>query len=63
MRSLYKYINKYKNKGRTIRCSRSRDFQMFNTNIKSKLILTKLLKRKLVIYKDIFKPRINKDIN
>jgi len=36
---------------------------MLNTNIKSKLILIKLLKYKLIIYKNIFKPKINKNIS
>ena len=35
---------------------------MFNTNIRSKLVLIKLLGRKLIVYKNILKPRINKDI-
>ena len=35
---------------------------MLNTNIRSKLIPTKFLGRKLVAYKNIFKPKINKDI-
>ena len=36
---------------------------MFNTNIRSKLILMKLLGRKLVVNKNIFKLRINRNIN
>ena len=36
---------------------------MLNTNIRSKLIPTKLLRRKLIINKDMLKPKINKDIS
>ena len=36
---------------------------MLNTNIKSKLILIKLLGRKLIVNKNTFKPKINKDIS
>ena len=35
---------------------------MLNINIKSKLILTKLLRRKFVVYKDTLKPKINRDV-
>ena len=35
---------------------------MLNTNIKSKPIPIKLLRRKLVVYKDIFKLKINRDV-
>ena len=35
---------------------------MLNINIKSKLVLIKLLKRKLIVYKNILKPKINRDI-
>ena len=35
---------------------------MLNTNIRFKSILIKLLGRKLIVYKNILKPRINKDI-
>jgi len=35
---------------------------MLNTNIRSKLILIKLLRRKLIVNKDTLKPRINRDI-
>ena len=35
---------------------------MLNTNIKSKLVLIKLLRRKLIVYKDTLKPKINKDV-
>jgi len=36
---------------------------MLSTNIRSKPILIKLLRRKLIINKDTLKPRINKDIS
>ena len=36
---------------------------MLNTNIRPKLILIKLLKRKLVVYKNIFKLKINRDVS
>ena len=36
---------------------------MFNTNIRSKPILTKLLGRKLIVNKDTLKPKINRDVN
>ena len=36
---------------------------MLNTNIRSKLVLTKPLKRKLIVNKDILKHRIYKDIS
>ena len=36
---------------------------MLNTNIRTKLILIKLLRRKLVVNKDTLKPRINRDIS
>jgi len=36
---------------------------MLSTNIKPKLILTKFLRYKFIIYKNIFKPKINKDIS
>ena len=36
---------------------------MLNTNIRSKLVLIRLLKRKLIVNKDILKPRINRDIS
>ena len=35
---------------------------MLNTNTKSKLVLTKLLRRKLVIYKDTLKFKMNRDV-
>ena len=35
---------------------------MFRINIKTKLILMKLLRCKFVINKDILKPKINKDV-
>jgi len=35
---------------------------MLNTNIRFKPVLIKLLRRKLIIYKDIFKPKINRDV-
>jgi len=34
-----------------------------NTNIRSKLIPTKLLRRQLIVNKDILKPRINRDVS
>jgi hypothetical protein len=36
---------------------------MLNTNIRSKLVLTKLLRRKLIVNKDTLKPRINRDVS
>jgi len=36
---------------------------MLSTNIRPKLILIKFLRYKLTVYKNIFKPRINRDIN
>jgi len=36
---------------------------MLNTNIRPKLVLMKLLRCKLIVNKDIFKPRINKDVS
>jgi hypothetical protein len=36
---------------------------MLNTNIRSKLILTKLLRRKLIVKKDTLKPGINRDVS
>ena len=36
---------------------------MLNTNIRTKLILIKLLRRKLIVNKDTLKPRINRDIS
>jgi len=36
---------------------------MLNTNIRSKLVLIKLLRRKPIVNKDILKPRINRDIS
>ena len=36
---------------------------MLNTNIRSKLILIKLLQRKLIVKKDMLKPKINRDIS
>jgi hypothetical protein len=62
-RPLCRYTGRYKNRGRTIRCSRGRDPQTLNTNIRSKLILTKLLRRKLIVNKDTLKPRINRDVS
>jgi len=35
---------------------------MLNTNIKTKPILIKLLRCKLIVDKNIFKPKINKDV-
>ena len=62
MRPLYKYISRYKNRDKIIKYSRSRDFEILNINIRSKLVLIKLLRRKLVDYKNILKPRINQDV-
>ena len=56
-------MGRHKNRGRIVRCNRSRYFLMLNTNIKFKPVLMKLLRRKLVVYKDILKPRINRDIS
>ena len=62
--SLSRSISRYsKNRGRLIRYSRSRDFRTLNTNIRTKLILIKLLRRKLIVNKDILKPRINRDVS
>jgi hypothetical protein len=36
---------------------------MLNTNIRSKLILTKLLRRKLIVNKDALKPGMNRDVS
>ena len=36
---------------------------MLNTNIRTKLILIKLLRRKLIVNKNTLKPRINRDIS
>ena len=36
---------------------------MLNTNIRSKLILIKLLWYKLIVNKDILKPGINRDVS
>ena len=36
---------------------------MLNTNIRFKLILIKLLGRKLIVNKDILKPRVNRDVS
>jgi len=36
---------------------------MLNTNIRSKLVLIKLLRRKLIVNKDTLKPRINRDVS
>ena len=36
---------------------------MLNTNIRSKLVLIKLLQHKLVVNKDILKLKINRDIS
>ena len=36
---------------------------MLNANIRPKLVPIKLLGRKLVVYKDTLKPKINKDIS
>ena len=36
---------------------------MLNINIRSKLIPIKLLGRKLVVNKDILKPKINRDVS
>ena len=36
---------------------------MLNTNIRSKLVLIKLLGYKLIVNKDTLKPRINRDIS
>jgi len=36
---------------------------MLNTNIRPKLVLTKFLRRKLVVNKDMLKPRINRDVS
>jgi hypothetical protein len=36
---------------------------MLNTNIRSKLVPTKLLRRKLVVNKDTLKPGINRDVS
>ena len=35
---------------------------MLNTNIRPKLVPTKLLERKLIVYKDTLKPKINRDV-
>jgi len=35
---------------------------MLNTNIRSKLILIKPLRHKLIVYKDTLKPKINRDV-
>ena len=35
---------------------------MLSTNIRSKLILIKLLRRKLIVNKDMLKPRVNRDV-
>ena len=52
-----------KNRGRSIRCSQSRDSRTLNTNIRTKPILTKLLRRKLIVQEDTLKPRINRDVS
>ena len=52
-----------KNRGRLMRCSWSRDSKTLNTNIRTKLILTKLLRRKLIVQEDTLKPRINRDVS
>ena len=36
---------------------------MLSTNIRSKLVLTKFLRRKLIVNKDTRKPRINRDVS
>jgi hypothetical protein len=36
---------------------------MLNTNIRSKLVLIELLRYKLIVNKDILKPRINRDVS
>ena len=36
---------------------------MLSTNIKPKPILIKFLRCKLIVYKNIFKPKMNKDIS
>ena len=36
---------------------------MFNTNIRPKLVLTKLLGRKLIVYKNRLKLKINNNIS
>jgi hypothetical protein len=35
---------------------------MLNTNIRPKLVLMKLLGCEFIVYKDILKPKINRDI-
>jgi hypothetical protein len=36
---------------------------MLNTDIRFKLVLIKLLRRKLIVNKDTLKPKINRDIS
>jgi len=36
---------------------------MLNINIRPKLVLIKFLRRKLIVNKDMLKPRINRDIS
>ena len=58
--SLSRSISRYsKNRGRLIRYSRSRNSRTLNTNIRTKLILIKLLRRKLIVKEDTLKPKIN----
>ena len=56
-------MSRRKNRSRLIRYKWGRDFLMLNINIRPKLILMKLLKRKFIVYKDILKPKINRDVN
>jgi hypothetical protein len=62
-RPLSRGVSRHKNRGRTMRYGGGRDPQTLNTNIRSKLILIKLLRRKLIVKKDILKPRINRDVS
>jgi len=55
-------VSRHENRSRPMRCRWGRDFQTLNINIRPKLILIKLLKRKLIVYKNIFKPKINRNI-
>jgi hypothetical protein len=62
-RPLSRGASRYENRGRTMRCGGGRDPRTLNTNIRSKPILIKLLRRKLIVKKDMLKPGINRDVS
>ena len=63
IKRLWSGISRQKHKGRPMGCKRSRNSWLLSTNIRTKLIPTKLLWGELIVYKDTLKPRMNKNIS